>query len=272
MPSVANAMTRLTTGLTASAGLVAVLTGGVQAGAQQVRDAVPAAGVPTAGGGAALPVAVPATLAAAEPRLALALSPEARAAITAHFTAASRAGVPVEPLIAKALEGVELGAAPERIEAAVRALLGRLTAARAALAPVVSEAELVSGADALATGVPVAVLRRMRALSPGRSAAVALGVLAQLVARGVPPARAADAVTTLLRRGARPAQLVALDDAVRVDVAAGVPAAAALDARARTLAGGLLLPPAGVPGTGAEMPTTTGTNAAGGPRSPPRRP
>ena len=164
------------------------------------------------------------------------------------ITAAVRAGLPVEPLVAKALEGVELGAAPERIEAAVRALYVRLTTARAALAPVVSDAELVSGADALAAGVPAATLRRVRALAPGRSVAVALGVLAQLVARGVPPSRAADAVTSLLRSGARPAQLVALDSVVRADVAAGVPAATAVEARARTIAGGLLLPPGAMPG------------------------
>ncbi len=238
------------------------------AAAQRVRDAEPPL---VAAGGAALPVSAPAALAAAEPRLA-ALPPDARAGIVAHFAAATRAGVPVEPLVAKALEGVELGAPPERIEAAVRALLARLTTARAALDPVVGDAELVSGADAIAAGVPAIALRRLRALAPGRSVAVALGVLAQLVARGVPPARATDAVAGLLRRGARPAQLVALDSAVRADVAAGVPAAASVESRARTLAGGLLLPPLGVPGVGgASSPTTMGTNS-GGPPTPPRRP
>ncbi|GJG87272.1 hypothetical protein tb265_24530 [Gemmatimonadetes bacterium T265] len=223
-----------------------------------MRDAHPAKPA-SAADAATVPVAAPPALAAAEPRLAGALAPGARAAIAAHFADAARAGLPVEPLVAKALEGVELGAAPDRIDAAVRALLARLATARVALAPVVGDAELVAGADALAAGVPAEALRRVRALSPGRSAAVALGVLAQLVARGVPPARAADAVTTLLRRGARAAQLVALDDAVRLDVAAGVPAAAALDSRARTLAGGLLLSPTRTPGTTGGL-TTTGTD------------
>ena len=191
---------------------------------------------------------LPPALASAESRLAEALAPDVRAAVAAQITAATRAGVPAEPLIAKALEGVELGAPPPRIVVAVRALLDRLVTARAALAPVVSDAELVSGADALAAGVPAPALRRVRAVSPNRSVAVALGVLAQLVARGVPPARATDAVTTLLRRGARAPQLVALDSAVRTDVASGVPAAVALEARARTLTGSLLLAPRGVPG------------------------
>jgi hypothetical protein len=101
---------------------------------------------------------------------------------------------------------------------------------------VASAAEVVAGADALAAGVPPEVLQRIRALSPRRSAAVALGVLAQLVSRGVPPARAAESVTGLLGRGARPAQLMALDDAVQLDVATGVPPATALAVRAGALA------------------------------------
>lgn len=196
-------------------------------------------------------------------RLDQALAPDARAAVAAQLAAAARAGVPAEPLVAKALEGVELGAPPPRIVTAVGALYDRLVAARTALTPVVSDAELVSGADALAAGVPAVALRRVRASSPNRSAAVALGVLAQLVARGVPATRATDAVTALLRRGARPQQLVALDSAVRTDVASGVPAAAALEARARTLTGGLLLAPGGAPGV---TTTDAATQSAGPPR------
>jgi hypothetical protein len=180
-------------------------------------------------------------LSAADPRLARALDAGARASLDAVFAGAAARGLPLEPLVAKALEGVEKGAPPVRVEGAVQALAARLDAARRALDPVASGAEMVAGADALAAGVPAEVLQRIRALAPRRSAAVALGVLAQLVSRGVPPARAAESVTGLLGRGARPAQLMALDGAVQLDVASGVPAATALDVRAGALATALPL-------------------------------
>jgi hypothetical protein len=146
-------------------------------------------------------------------------------------------------------------------------------------------------------GVPPATLRELRRLSPGRSTAVALGVLAQLVSRGVPPQRAAAAVTTLVRRGARPGQLAALDAAVQADVAAGVTPARALDGRTRELADGgrltdgpLVAPLSTAPGgavgdvvenrggrPGLDRPVPTGTTEPTSttpptPRPPPRRP
>lgn len=206
------------------AALALVAVPGGSAGAQGVR--------PRAVAGA--PLASP----AADPRLA-AFDGRTRAVLDALFSDAAGRGLPVEPLVAKALEGVEKGAPPVRVEGAVRALALRLDAARAALAPALSQAEVVAGADALAVGVPPDVLRGLRAASPRRSTAVALGVLAQLVSRGVPPARAAATVTELLRRGAASAQFLALDDAVQLDVASGVAPATALDVRAGALVGAL---------------------------------
>jgi hypothetical protein len=103
-------------------------------------------------------------------------------------------------------------------------------------------------------------------------------------------------VTALVRRGARPGQLAALDAAVQADVATGVPAALALDGRARELAdvgrvtdGPLVAPLSPAPGgfgAAAEdlrggfgpsapgKPTNTNTGGTTPPpvRQPPRRP
>jgi hypothetical protein len=214
-----------------------VLTVGALAVARPVVAQAPGVSLPAAGGGA-LAWEAAAARALADGRLAEGLDARALAEVRATVGAAARQGLPVEPLVARALAGVELGAPSVRVTGAVRALAARLAAAQAALAPVAGVAEVTAGADALAVGVPPAVLRDLRRLSPDRSTAVALGVLAQLVSRGVPPARAAAAVTSLVRRGARPGQLAALDAAVQADVAAGVPAALALDGRTRELADG----------------------------------
>jgi hypothetical protein len=271
--------------------------GGV--GIEEVRqDSKTEASLPAAVGGVAWEAA--AARALADRRLAEGLDAGTLAEVRAVVGDAARQGLPVEPLVARALAGVEMGAPAPRVVGAVRALAARLVAARDALAPATSAAEVTAGADALAVGVPAAALRDLRRLSPGRSTAVALGVLAQLVSRGVPPARAAAAVTTLVRRGVRPGQLAGLDAAVQADVAAGVPAARALDARARGLAeagwlaeGPLVAPlspapaavgaagdlPASTPGRpGTPVtppPTTTGgptSTPTPPPRLPPRRP
>jgi hypothetical protein len=142
-------------------------------------------------------------------------------------------GLPTEPLVNKALEGVLKQAPGPRIVSAVAALASRLETSFAELAPGPSEPELVAGANALAVGVPPATLRRVRAVQGERSVAAPLGVLAELVARGVPVERASGMVIALLERGATPRQLMAMSVSVYQDIAAGVPADAALEVRMR---------------------------------------
>lgn len=253
------------------------------AGAQPPGVPRPAA----SGEGAPAAWAAAAARAVADRRLVDGLDAGSYAAVRAAVADAAARTLPLEPLVAKALAGVETGAPGPRVAGAVRTLLGRLDAARTALAPAVGDVEVVAGADALAVGVPPAVLRQLRRLSPGRSTAVPLGVVAQLVARGVPAPRAAAAVADLLRRGATSAQLVALDGAVRADVAAGVPAAAALDAQAGRVASGPLVAPlspspgagigapAGAPGdltNGGATVQTNSTRPTPPPAMPPQRP
>jgi hypothetical protein len=120
--------------------------------------------------------------------------------------------LPTEPLIQKALEGYSKGADSARIVSAVRGLLGQLGVARTALGPDAREADLVAGAACLRAGADPTMLSELRALSPGRSVAVPLGVLSDLVAAGVRVPRAWDAVRDVARTGGPDAEYLALRD------------------------------------------------------------
>ena len=173
--------------------------------------------------------------AAQDDRLGAKLDPATRAAVLETLETARTRGLPVDPLVDKALEGATKRAPAARIEAAVSAMLQRLELSREALAPTPGDRDITAGADALAFGVPRDALRLVRAIRPRGSVAVPLAVLTQLVASGVPVPRATVMVSDLIRRGARDEQLIALSDDVRWDVAAGASAEAALDVRTRGL-------------------------------------
>jgi hypothetical protein len=227
-------------------------------GAQEAR--------PTAG---ILPAA-PVSASTVEAQLAAIPDAAARASIGALISEATRRGLPAEPLVTKALEGVEKGAPPARIESAVRAMTGRLATASQALAPVLTLTDLRAGADALGAGVTAEVLRHVREVSANRSVAVPVGVVAQLTARGVPAAKAGAAVAVLLRRGAGNAQLLALQQLVQEDVGAGLPPSTALDIRTRNLTS-VLPPPAAAPAATAdalEQFNATPTPRSGPPATP----
>lgn len=164
-----------------------------------------------------------------------------RRAVEHELVAARAIGLPEGLLIAKANEGIAKRAAPKRITDAVAALGKRLQVARDQLAPNPSEDEIAAGADALYVGVPAPLLKKMRAAWPNRSLALPLGVLTELVAKGLPASRAAQVVTDLMARGASNVQLYALAQSVQGDVAAGWAPEAALDLRARGVMS--LLPP-----------------------------
>jgi hypothetical protein len=157
-----------------------------------------------------------------------------REAVEREISRAAQRGLPTRPLIAKAQEGVTKRAAGELIRAAVASQARRLEQARDLLAPSPSEAELVAGSDALAVGVPAPMLRQIRAAYPsGQSVAMPLDVLTELVARGVPAARALEQITDLMKRGATPTQIAGMGASVQADVAAGLTPDAALEVRAR---------------------------------------
>lgn len=190
------------------------------------------------------------------------LDVETQAIVLHTLDSARTRGLPIEPLVDKALEGATKRATGPRIQAAVSSLLGRLEAARDALAPNPTPRDITAGADALAFGATRDALKAMRAIRPNESVAVPLGVLTQLVASGVPVGRATRVVADLLRRGARDEQLIALNDDVRSYVAAGASPEVALDVRTRGL--NAVLPPPGAAGVAGDLMS----GASAGPKKP----
>jgi hypothetical protein len=209
----------------------------------------------------------PLALRAQDARLDARLDTTTRAVVLRTIDTARQLGLPVEPLLDKALEGATKRATGPRIESAVTALLQRMQVSRDALAPNAAARDIVAGADALAYGATREALHTMRAIRPNGSLAVPLAVLTQLVASGVPIARATRVVADLLKRGARDEQLIALQEDVRSYVSAGAAPEAALDVRTRGL--NAVLPPGGAAGAagdgGASSPTAAST---GGPKKP----
>jgi hypothetical protein len=173
-----------------------------------------------------------------------------RSVVMEQLTRAKDSGLPagaMEPLMAKALEGVAKNASSKSIRTAMDLLQKRLRKANELLAPSPSVDELSAGADALYVGVPEKTLRQMRQAAPRRSIAVELGVLTELVARNVPAAKASRMVLDLMAHGATGAQLTAMNSAVQNDVAAGLTPEAALDRHGRGVMS-LLPPPPAVSG------------------------
>jgi len=167
-------------------------------------------------------------VAAQDPRLER-LDPGTRSAVSAVVDSARGDGLPVEPLIQRALEGATKGAPGARIVAAVRRLTVDLGAARLALGTNASAAELEAGVAALRAGATPEILAHLRDLRRP-PLTMALSVLADLVASGVPADSAAAAVLALAPH-ARDADLVEFRRAVERDIALGAPPGAATSIR-----------------------------------------
>lgn len=160
-----------------------------------------------------------------------ALDPVTRDSIARIIERAKTSGVPVEPLLGKVRYGTVRHVSGDRIHAAVRDLAARLETSQSALAPAPTDAEVAAGADALGAGVAPATLSQLRRASTDRSLVVPLGVLTELVTKGMPVANASSHVLDLLGRGAQAAHFIALSRNVQADLAAGIPIDAALDLR-----------------------------------------
>ncbi|MCC7195002.1 MAG: hypothetical protein IT356_05545 [Gemmatimonadaceae bacterium] len=187
------------------------------------------------------------TAAAQEPRL-LAIRDDATRELVRTFVEAARGrGTPTEPLISKALQGVAFKADAKRIEQALVRLDKHLRRSRELLGAQATTDEVAAGAEALGNGVPDGALRDLRRTADRRPAAlrrpitVEIGVLTELVAKGVSPGKAGEMVRQLMARGATGTQLTELNAAVQQDVALGVSPAAALELRGKGVMS--LLPP-----------------------------
>jgi hypothetical protein len=226
------------------------------AGAASGADAVGAQTVVAQAGG---PAVTPPWLRA---RLDGRFDPRVRAALERVIDSALVAGVPAEPLVDKALEGASKGASPDAVLRAVRGLASDLAAARQLLGSNSLVGELSAGASALRAGVDPGALRNLRRDRPGQPLVVALGVLTDLIARGVPADGASRSVLALTKAGIVDEQLVAFRREVERDIGVGAPPAVAVGVRTSFLTsrgpaeGGI-----GGPGGG-------GPSSAGGKRRP----
>jgi len=183
----------------------------------------------------------------------------ATAAAIAPIVEQARADrLPVAALYAKAREGQVQHVPVAKIEAVVRTLADRMRTANEALKPGASEQELHAAADAIKSGVGPETLRAMREAGGDGSLAVPIGVLTQLIARGVPVERASMEVVTLLKKGAAARNFIALEESVRQDVLAGRRPDESLDLRLKGI----------IP----NLPQSANADATGLNASSPRRP
>ncbi len=170
---------------------------------------------------------------AQESRLTSRLDSTTAAAVLAIVDSARVRGLPIEPLVDKALEGASKHADGRRIVTSVRGLADRMALARTALGPMATESDLVAAAGALYQGVTTAHLAQLHALRADRPLALPLVVLTDLIERGVPIPTAVAAVLDIARTGASDAVFASLRRDVEHDIAAGAPPAIAAATRAR---------------------------------------
>lgn len=182
----------------------------------------------------ALAIAVPGARASAQDaRLVAQLDAATQQRVSAVIDRARAASLPVEPLVDKALEGARKRAPAARIVEAVTGLAARLDSSRAALGAGSTEAELVAAAAALQAGVGTRVLSQLRHERAGKSLAVPLVVLGDLVTRGVPHDTASALILLVAHEGLGDETLLAIQRDVQRDVRDGAHPATAAAIRAR---------------------------------------
>jgi hypothetical protein len=148
--------------------------------------------------------------AAEDAKLRTAMSAPAYASFTATVKDAKARGLPVEPLIAKGIEGAAKNVPGDRIVLAVRATADRLGRAQLLLQSdrPGTPADIVAVADALGRYVPEDALRKLSADAGGRATIAASSyALADLMASGVPLAVGIEVIGAWRAGGADAARL-----------------------------------------------------------------
>jgi hypothetical protein len=142
-------------------------------------------------------------------------------------------GLPIEPLVQKALEGRSKGAADAQVVDVVRSLRARLSMAAEILGGSADEMKLLPAAGALYLGVEPDDLARVVAGTPSEALPMALVVLGDLVKRGVTVAIANQALLSLGEAGADAATLEDFRAQVELDIRTGVTPSHAAEIRSR---------------------------------------
>ncbi len=168
-----------------------------------------------------------------------------RALVRSLVDSARAEGLPSEPVLSKAQEGVAKHAPSPAIARAVRTVFLSLREARNTLGSSASRDELTAAAAALQAGIPASALTDLRVNGHGKSITVPLVVLADLVTRGVPRDMASHTILQLWMGGAGDADLLGLPTAVEQDIVSGAAPGDALLNRARTIP--IRLPPGKIP-------------------------
>jgi hypothetical protein len=166
-------------------------------------------------------------------RLGARVPPAVVAAAQALADTALARGLPIDPLIDKAIEGAAKGVAPERVVVALRMVFDQLGGAAAAIrgggdaAPDAGTIE--AGAFALSAGLSGAQLSALvRASTAPYTPAATLRVAGTLSAMGVPADQTTDLIRATIRNGAATAEVLSLPGRVQAQVARGqTPAQAA---------------------------------------------
>lgn len=157
-------------------------------------------------------------------------------------------GLPTSPLVDKVLEGEAKAAPPDRIVIVVAQLADNLARARAIIidtgAPDLDDITAV--ADAIRRGVPEKTIRALHGRQHGRTFALPVETLADLVQQGVPDDQALDLLQAWAERGGDSGELRDLPAAVERLIREGVIPARAAEAIAQSMRGGAHGPPAGV--------------------------
>jgi len=170
------------------------------------------------------------------------VSPEVQRAVRGIAADAAAHGLPVDPLVQKAIEGGAKGVPGDRVIAAVRALAGRLAEAKEA----VSEAGVAApsgdvvegGADALNAGLSKSQVGELvRVSQPPQDPGLTLRVAATLAALGVPATQALQLVQGMISAGRSPSDLLGLPGQVQAGVARGATPAQAAAGLARAAGG-----------------------------------
>ncbi len=159
-------------------------------------------------------------------RLAGRVSPDIAALVRQLATSAAARGLPVDPLIQKAIEGSAKGVPADRVATALRALAGQLDVAAAALqqaGPARPDTDAIAaGAFALNAGLSDRHLTALARVSrPPYSVAATLRVASTLAAMGVPADQVVDLVTQVIKAGGPATEVLRLPMQVMTGVSQG---------------------------------------------------
>lgn len=172
---------------------------------------------------------------AQDARLKERLDAESARRVQSLVDSAAALDLPTEPLIQKALEGASKRAAPHEIERVVRALVGALEDARAALGDGAEKREITAGAAAINAGVTAAQLQSLRPYRGEQAFASALIGCAFLRQRGMSAQAAVAIAHSMLEAKLTEADFVALQRLVEQDLRAGAAVSTAARVRSEAL-------------------------------------